>query len=124
MLRSLKMEISPLIIYVIGLVDKLQFVFIVLTIFGAIGSFMFFSASISDDEYESDKKMFKSWFKRVLAVTIFSLVCSVAIPSSKTLIAMYVIPPIAKSEVVNEIPDVLMDFVKSYVGDLKKDGDI
>ncbi len=118
------MEISPLIIYVIGLVDKLQSVFIVLTIFGAIGSFMFFLASISDDEYESDKKMFKSWFKRVLAVTIFSLVCLVAIPSSKTLIAMYVIPPIAKSQIVNEIPDVLMDFVKSYVGDLKKDGDI
>lgn len=118
------MEISPLVIYVIGLVDKLRFVFLVLTIFGTIGSFMFFSASISDDEYESDKKMFKSWCKRVLAVTIFSLVCSVAIPSSKTLIAMYVIPPIAKSEVMNEIPDVLMDFVKSYVGDLKKDGDV
>ena len=118
------MEISPLIIYVIGLVDKLRFVFLVLTIFGAIGSFMFFFFFISDDECDSDKKMFKSWCKRVLAVTIFTLVCSVAIPSSKTLIAMYVIPPIAKSEVVNEIPDVLMDFVKSYVGDLKKDGDI
>lgn len=118
------MEISPLIIYVIGLVDKLQFVFLVLTIFGAIGSFMFFSCGISDDECDSDAKMFKSWFKRLLAATIFSLICAVAIPSSKTLIAMYVIPPIAKSEVVNEIPDVLMDFVKSYVGNLKKDGDI
>ena len=118
------MEISPLVIYVIGLVDKLQFVFLVLAIFGTIGSFMLFFSSIYDDVRESDKKMFKSWCKRVLAVTIFSLVCSVAIPSSKTLIAMYVIPPIAKSEVVNEIPDVLMDFVKSYVGNLKKDGDI
>ena len=118
------MEISPLIIYVIGLVDKLRFVFVVLTIFGTIGSFMFFTASVDNDECESDKKRFKSWCKRVLTVTIFSLICSVAIPSSKTLIAMYVIPPIAKSEVVNEIPDVLMDFVKSYVGDLKKDGDV
>lgn len=118
------MEISPLIIYVIGLVDKLQFIFPVLVIFGTMVSFMLFSCSISDDERESDKKMFKSWCKRVLAVTIFSLVCSVAIPSSKTLIAMYVIPPIAKSEVVNEIPDVLLDFVKSYVGNLKKDSDV
>lgn len=118
------MEISPLVIYVIGLVDKLRFVFLVLAIFGTIGSFMFFSCSISDDECDSDAKMFKSWCKRVLAVTIFSLVCSVAIPSSKTLIAMYVIPPIAKSEIVNEIPDVLMDFVKSYVGNLKKDSDV
>lgn len=118
------MEISPLIIYVIGLVDKLRFIFLVLAIFGTMGSFMLFSCSISDDERESDKKMFKSWCKRVLAVTIFSVICSVAIPSSKTLIAMYVIPPIAKSQIVNEIPDVLMDFVKSYIGNLKKDGDV
>lgn len=118
------MEISPLIIYVIGLVDKLRFIFLVLAIFGTMGSFMLFSCNISDDERESDKKMFKSWCKRVLAVTIFSVICSVAIPSSKTLIAMYVIPPIAKSQIVNEIPDVLMDFVKSYIGNLKKDGDV
>ena len=118
------MEISPLIIYVIGLVDKLLFVFLVLAIAGTIGSIVLFANSISDDYFESDKKNFKSWFKRLLAVTIFSLICTVAIPSSKTLIAMYVIPPIAKSEVVNEIPDVLMDFVKSYVGNLKKDGDV
>lgn len=118
------MEISTLMIYIIGSVDKLLFVFFVLAIAGTIGSIVLFANSISDDYFESDKKIFKSWCKRILAVTIFSLICSIAIPSSKTLIAMYVIPPIAKSEVVNEIPDVLLDFVKSYVGSLKKDDDV
>ena len=64
-----------------------------LRIFGTIGSFMFFTASVDNDECESDKKRFKSWCKRVLTVTIFSLICSVAIPSSKTLIAMILLSP-------------------------------
>ena len=120
------MEVSPLMIYIIGFIDKLQNSFELVLVFGLVTSPLLLLATLNDDEDvpESFRTKMSRWFKCVFFVTIISGIGLITVPTSKTLIAMYVIPPIANSQVVKEIPGVLLDFVKSYVGDLKKDGDV
>ena len=116
------MEISPLMIYVIGFVDKLEIFFESVLWLGFVAGPILLIGSIPDDDSPNvDRKKIASWFKCVFATMIISAICLVTIPTSKTLIAMYVIPPIANSQVVHEIPDVLLDFVKSYVSNMKDD---
>lgn len=115
------MEITPLVIYLISLADRVNNLLLAIIVISTICAPFALLASC-EFCYSEDLRL--KWIKRFLVAYIASIALFVIIPSSKTLIAMYVIPPIAKSQIVNEIPDVLMDFVKSYVGDLKKDGDV
>ena len=110
------MEVTPLTIYLIGLIDSLlnllgalMAVSVAVTIFFAI---TYFSCDRSCDQ--------KVWFRRLKYASVTTAIiifCLVTIPTPKTLIAMYILPPIASSQVVKEIPDVLLDFVKSYVNE-------
>ena len=115
------MEITPLVIYLISLADRVNNLLLAIIVISTLCAPFGLIASC-ELCYSEDLRL--KWIKRLLVAYIACIAFFVIIPSSKTLIAMYVIPPIATSEVVNEIPDVLMDFVKSYVGDLKKDGDV
>lgn len=119
------MEISPLMIYIIGLVDKLQRMFETQIFLGLLAAPILFILSLAgDDRSEVVIKRFYFWFRCTLIAIIISVVGLTSIPTSKTLIAMYVIPPVANSQVLKEIPDVLLDFVKAYVGNLKKEDDV
>ena len=114
------MEVTPLTIYLIGLVGKIDAFLAVTTGIGiatCIALFTLYSDAVVTDE----KLKLCKYFKLVLVATAVSVFSLITIPSQKTLIAMYVLPPIASSQVVKQIPDVLLDFVKSYVNeDLEK----
>ncbi|MBM6928155.1 hypothetical protein [Parasutterella secunda] len=110
------MEVTPLTIYLIGLIGKIDAFLAVTTGIGiatCIALFTLYSDAVVSDE---KLKLYKH-FKLVLIATAVSVFSLITIPSQKTLIAMYVIPTIASSQVVKEIPDVLLDFVKSYVNE-------
>lgn len=119
------MEISPLMIYIIGLVDKLQNLFETVLYLSFFVSPLLLLFIFNKDGLPEVIRKNLSWsLKFVISAILISAIGLTTIPTSKTLIAMYVIPPIANSQVVHEIPDVLLDFVKAYVGNLKKEDDV
>ena len=110
------MEVTPFTIYLIGLIDSLLHLLDALTGISAASTIIFAISYFSCDR-SCDQKVWYRRLKYALVTTAIIIFSFVTIPTPKTLIAMYILPPIASSEVVKEIPDVLLDFVKSYVNE-------
>lgn len=110
------MEVTPLTIYLFTLVDKIRLLLLFVWIGGSIVGIPVFIASF-DLSISNDVR--NKWTKRVLTVIITSIILSVFIPSTKTLAAMYVIPPIVNNESVQELPAEILSFVKEYLKELK-----
>jgi hypothetical protein len=112
--------ITPFDIYLIGISDNASQIFgigaiisIILCIIIGLAQIGAFVESV--DEFKAPlKKTFDRCFWSVL---IFGFLSAI-IPSSKTLAAMYVIPPIVKAvngnKQIQQIPQAVVDLIKSY----------
>ena len=110
------MEVTPLTIYLFTLVDKIRLLSLFVWIGGAIVGIPVFIASF-DLGISNDVRI--KWTKRVLTVIFTCVILSVLVPSTKTLAAMYVIPPIVNNQSVQELPAEILSFVKEYLKDMK-----
>ena len=100
--------ISPWLIYFIGIADKVGGFFMTLTIASAISIWV----SGMSGNYNLAKKF--SFY-----AVIFAFLASVT-PSSKTVAAMIVIPPIVNNKQVQELPNNVLEFINDYLKDAKK----
>lgn len=99
------MTISPLEIYFISLVDKIDAISetVIFISFLAAGAFLFFwiIGKAEGCTTEEDEKILKKLL-RCLKLAITCIICSVLIhtfvPNSKTIAAMYLIPAIVNNE--------------------------
>jgi hypothetical protein len=64
-------------------------------------------------------KMWSKTITKSIIAAIFFSILSITIPSTKTLIAMYAIPPIVNDHEVQKLPDNLLRFINNY---LEKEG--
>ena len=105
--------ISPWLIYFIGIADKVGevFAFISIALF-SFSAFLF----IGVIEEQLDINTFK---KYVLIASICGLI-AIFTPSSKTVAAMVVIPPIVNNEQVQQLPNNVLEFINDYLKDAKK----
>ena len=110
------MEVTPLMIYLITLAGNIRGLLFCICIVGAI---LFFPALGASFEFDINPNVRIRWIKRILAALFSCLILAVFIPSTKTLAAMYVIPPIVNSESVQELPAEILSFVKEYLKDMK-----
>lgn len=110
------MEVTPLMIYLITLADNIRGLLSFIFTFGGILSAVAFFSSL---EFDISTEVRIKWIKRVLPALFTCIILFVLIPSSKTLAAMYVIPPIVNNESVQELPAEILSFVKEYLKDLK-----
>lgn len=113
------MEITPLMIYLISIADNIINFLIAVTVIGGGVCALYLLISL-DDCYEIDWKL----VKRFLIPYIIFVFLLIITPSSKTLAAMYIIPPIANNQEVQELPKEVLNFIKEYLKDQRDDSDI
>lgn len=117
-----------LLIYLLQVVDNLQAMVVVLTVLLGIGILfysIFTAMEMEDETTEKYKKAMKKWGP----VFVLFLLLSVLVPNSKTLGAMYLLPKIANSEQVNQLPEKTLkilnlkldSYIEELAGTEKKD---
>lgn len=113
------MEITPLTIYLFYLIDALKFISYpllglcgVLTVVSAVGWMITHSdAWVSPSTVSMIVKTFK-----IASITgLCALVANIIIPSSKVMVAMYVVPKVVNNESVQQLPGEILDFIRSYL---------
>lgn len=90
------MEVTPLMIYLIGVADHVR-VFFVLSLLIIAGTFLLFLA-----RYIVEDKKVPCFGTLAFSTVLFSFL-SIFTPSSKTLAAMYVIPAVVNNEQIQNI---------------------
>lgn len=118
------MEITPWTIYlieVVGAVGELaKIIAVVLMIYSA---FLIFATVIATDGYMPKIREVAQGTKKLLIVSAICAFVSILAPSRTTLAAMYVIPMITNSEVVQQLPKELVALAKVYLQKLEKEGE-
>ena len=115
------MEISPLMIYVIGIADNFRSVLFWSAMLSCVLSLFFGILSIAEEE---SKLIFR---KYVMPSLIISCLLLSLIPSSKTLASMYVIPAVVNNEQIQNIGknglESLELLTRQWVKELREDGE-
>lgn len=114
------MEIlTPAMVYWVGIVDKIDRLFDSLSTLSIIfGVAMVIYCLITLSDGDNDNKFLpkaKKYATILLSVGSLALMLQTFIPSSKTLAAMYVLPPIVNNESVQALPSEVLDFVRGYI---------
>ena len=124
------MNISALDIYLVCLVDNLGRFFAVsavLSIAAIITLSCYICAELENGGYEYVDERVKIWLRRSFYTTIVSIILSLLTPDSKTIAAMYVVPALAKSELVSkDIPDAgksILKLATNWAEDKLTDGE-
>jgi len=114
------MEITALNIYLIDVLGSIKTIFEFFSIFSiAISTIMLFVLLGQHGREPEEIKWAKS-FKRLFLVSSCILIVSLFIPSEKTIAAMYILPKISNSQLVNKIPDYIQKYIESYLEEIKK----
>lgn len=110
------MTISPLMVYLIFLADR------VIDFFGfiAAGSVVaFVAAGMAGLFFDFETEAFKKRCVRIVKVSAITLVCAAAIatliPRTSTMVAMLVIPPIANNEQVQQLPAEVLTWIRDQL---------
>jgi hypothetical protein len=120
------MIISPFMIYLISMADNILMILtVILTLIIAVAIvatlkyFIDLDCRESDDVLKTDKKYMKISFI-ICMIATFAIIF---IPSKKTIIAMYTIPPIVNNKEVQQLPANLLKFANDYLTKEEKDND-
>lgn len=112
------MEITPGFIYLVATLENANILLGLLMTAALMGTSLALFTYLNTESKELGIKAFK-----YAKVFFISLVCALAIktflPSGKVLAAMYILPPIANSEAVQEIPSKLTDLAIEWLQELK-----
>lgn len=105
--------ISPWLIYLIGIADRVSGVFA----FISIASIMTLAVGVG---ILSDSNNSLKALKIPFIIAIICGLIAIFTPSSKTVAAMVVIPPIVNNEQLQELPNNVLEFINEYLKDAKK----
>lgn len=111
------MVINSFSIYLISLADEISIYMSILFFIFIILSIIFFVIGRRSDHCdENNNKHIKlKLAKKCLISSLLILTLQPFIPSTKTLIAMYTIPPIVNNKQVQQLPDNLLKFANDYL---------
>lgn len=120
------MDISPIELYFIFQADYIRGFLIFLSV---VSGFIVFSSIISIAVFNFCDFTFGLSKKFLFYTLPFFLLCSFSatfIPSTKTMVAIYVIPMVAEIDGIEKLPknlvNTLNDMLENYVADINKDG--
>ena len=105
--------ISPWLIYFIGIADKVGGVFA----FTAT-ALCFFCVILFVGVAEGQVNI--NTLKKPFIIAVICGLIAIFTPSSKTVAAMVVIPPIVNNEQVQQLPNNVLEFINDYLKDAKK----
>lgn len=119
------MTITPWTIYLITLLGDVRVAARLLTVVGAavvalqvLYACLCFDVVMNDGTVIEKLKEMKGFFKKVVAATAVCGAITILVPSSTTLAAMYVLPAVVNSELVQELPGELVELARGYVKNL------
>lgn len=119
------MTITPWTIYLITLLGDVRVAARLLTIVGAavvalqvLYACLCFDVAVKDGTVIEKLKEMKGFLKKVVAATAVCGAITILVPSSTTLAAMYVLPAVVNSELVQELPGELVELARGYVKNL------
>ena len=117
------MEITPLTIYLIYLIDNIRSICKIGMMIGAclsVGSaFGWFATKI--DPYTTETTAIFNKVLKIAAIVCISCTLTRAIvPSGNTMVAMYVVPKVVNNESVQQLPGEILDFIRSYLKENQK----
>lgn len=104
------MELSASTIYLIDVSGSLKALFVISTI---VASFVTLVTYLSLIDRSRERTLKNA--RRGVCVAVFCALCAVLTPSSKTLVAMYVLPAIVNNEHVQNISVDLMKLAEKWV---------
>ena len=118
------MTISSFMIYLFSLADSIidclaiiMFMCVILCIVFCVIFFCNYEDSCYHDKEDQIKKpnTSKKYIKSTIIIFIVALFICTIIPTTKTLIAMYTIPPIVNNKQVQQLPENLLKFANDYL---------
>lgn len=119
------MTITPWTIYLITLLGDVRVAARLLTIVGAavvvlqvLYACLCYDVAMNNGTVIEKLKEMKGLFKKVVAGTAVCGAITILVPSSTTLAAMYVLPAVVNSELVQELPGELVELARGYVKNL------
>ena len=108
------MQVTPLLIYSISLLDSVNALLRFLSLTGLV--ILFAYSVFCFMTYVEDKNIFNNIIKHlkiILITVIIILIINCVVPSQKTVVAMYVIPAIANNEKIQAIGNNSVDILKN-----------
>lgn len=108
--------LSPFMVYLAMQADKIGIVTLILSAILAIISFI--CVIIAYDRYSYFSESAKEHRLRAKKYFVASILCAIifmALPSTKTVVAMAILPPIANNEHVQALPEDIVKFVRSLI---------
>lgn len=120
------MEITPVTIYLIYLIDNIRSICKIGMVIGAcltVGSLIGWFVANIDPYPTKAADTFSRIAKIAFIVCISCTLIKASIPSGKVMVAMYVVPKIVNNESVHQLPGEILDFIRSYLKEntIKKD---
>ena len=119
------MTITPWTIYLITLLGDVRVAARLLTIVGAavvalqvLYACLCYDVAMNNGTVIEKLKEMKGFFKKAVAATAVCGAITILVPSSTTLAAMYVLPAVVNSELVQELPGELVELARGYVKNL------
>jgi len=116
------MEITALNIYLLSTIGSVKTFIEAGSICGIIISIVLIIFHIGEctpkNEKETEKMVRR--FIKLFFLSILFLFLSCFIPSQKTIAAMYILPKISNSQLLNKIPDYIQKYIESYLEEIKK----
>lgn len=119
------MTITPWTIYLITLLGDVRVAAGLLTSVGAavvvlqvLYACLCYDVAMNNGTVIEKLKEMKGFFKKVVAGTAVCGAITILVPSSTTLAAMYVLPAVVNSELVQELPGELVELARGYVKNL------
>lgn len=100
-----------LIIYLIGIADGVSKALFLIFIIFFVSSIL--SLPVFSEIYSFEVAISK--LKKMLVIALSFFIMSVLVPSSKTLAAMFVIPPIINNGQLQELPSNVLEFINGYI---------
>ena len=115
------MEVSPWFIYFLGISDNVCKL-LVFAAFIAVLSLWIGGCMVTCGFDNRDDEIKGAGFKIIKLGSICLILCVIArvfMPSSKTLIAMKVVPAVTNSRVAQKVPEALEKFIDKYIEESK-----
>lgn len=119
------MTITPWTIYLITLLGDVRVAAGLLTSVGVavialqvLYACLCYDVAMNNGTVIEKLKEMKGFFKKVVAGTAVCGAITILVPSSTTLAAMYVLPAVVNSELVQELPGELVELARGYVKNL------
>ena len=108
--------LTPFMVYLAMQADKIGIVTLILSAILAIISFICIVIAYDRHSYFSETaKEHRLRAKKYFVASILCAIIFMALPSTRTVVAMVILPPVANNEHIQALPEDIVKFVRGFI---------